>query len=255
MKARFAPSPTGYLHVGGARTALFNWLTVQKAKKFDDNAVFLLRIEDTDTERNRDEWTQGILDSLLKLGLNWDEGPIFQSTRLDVHKTIALKLYDFHLAYWCKCSKEDIENRNSETTNVGYDRHCRDLNLEYQSGYVLRFKVPLSSTTKFHDLVRGEVQIENSTLEDFVLLKSNMSPLFVLANTVDDMDMDVTHVIRGEEHLYNTFKIILLWEAIASSFISTGESANKPLPSFAHLPLLVNEKRQKLSKRRDKVSV
>ncbi len=254
MKARFAPSPTGYLHVGGARTALFNWLIVQKAKRSGEEASFLLRIEDTDTERNKPEWTQGIIDSLLALGLNWDEGPIFQSSRVTTHKQTALDLFDANLAYWCRCTKEDIENRNSGKNTVGYDRHCRSLNLKYETGYALRFKVPLESATKFHDSVRGDVQIENTTLEDFVLLKGNLSPLFVLANTVDDMDLGVTHVVRGEEHLYNTFKIILLWEAI-SKLNDSNATEERPLPTFAHLPLLVNEKRQKLSKRRDKVSV
>ncbi len=256
FKARFAPSPTGYLHVGGARTALFNWLVVQKEKRTDSEAKFVLRIEDTDNQRNKPEWTQGIIDALLKLGLNWDEGPIFQSSRIEVHKQTAYKLLDANFAYWCNCTKENIEDRNRQSKFVGYDRHCRDLGLQYQSGYALRFKVPLHSTSKFHDLIRGDVEIENSTLEDFVLLKSDLTPLFVLANTVDDMDLKITHVIRGEEHLYNTFKIILLWNAISSvNSDSSNLNATGSIPTFAHLPLLVNKNRQKLSKRRDQVSV
>ncbi len=254
LRTRFAPSPTGYLHVGGARTALYNYLVTQKAKK-DGLGEFILRIEDTDEERNRDEWTKGIIESLKWLGIDWDLGPFFQSQRLDLYKESADRLFQNELSYWCDCTREEIDRRNKENSRPpGYDRFCRDRGLDQAPGRVLRFMVPSEGKTTVNDVIRGEVVVENRVIEDFAIMKANNAPLFVLANTIDDIDMEITHVIRGEEHLPNTPKVILLWQALHGKLDSAADS-QRALPTFAHLPLLVNEQRQKLSKRRDKVAV
>ncbi|MDA8207785.1 MAG: glutamate--tRNA ligase [Actinomycetota bacterium] len=240
MKVRFAPSPTGYFHVGGARTAFYNWMMAQKA-----GGKFVLRIEDTDAERNREEWVDGILDALSWLGVTWDEGPFRQSERLGLYAEAASQLYESGAAYYCTCTREEIDERiKASGGKSGYDRHCRDLGLGPDSGGALRFKVPLPGATSFVDMVRGEVTVDHENIEDFVLIKGSGAPLFVLANVVDDIDMGITHVVRAEEHLPNTPKSILVFKALGAD-----------LPAFGHVPVLVNEKRQKLSKRRDRVAV
>ena len=240
MRVRFAPSPTGYFHVGGARTAFYNWLLARQ-----NGGSFVLRIEDTDAERNREEWVDGICDALTWLGITWDEGPIRQSDRTSLYQNAARDLFDRGLAYYCICTRAEIDLRNSENaTKPGYDRHCRQSGLGPDSGGALRFKVPLPGETHFVDLVRGDVTFDHANIEDFILVKSSGAPLFVLANVVDDIDMRITHVIRAEEHLPNTPKAHLLFQAL-----------NATVPTFGHVPVLVNEKRQKLSKRRDKVAV
>lgn len=241
-KARFAPSPTGFLHVGGARSALYNWLFIQKEKRRNNQASFLLRIEDTDYERNRPELINSILDSLQWLGINWDEGPFYQSDHKELHIKAALELFEKGSAYWCKCTPEEISQR---TNNKGYDGHCRSLGLEKAPGRILRFLVPENQEIIFEDLIRGEIAVNSSNISDFGILKADMQPLFILANAVDDIEMRITHVIRGEEHIPNTFKYILVSKALGKEI----------LPTFAHLPLIVDEKRQKLSKRKDNVSV
>jgi glutamyl-tRNA synthetase len=239
-RVRFAPSPTGYFHVGGARTALFNWLFARR-----EGGVFILRIEDTDTERNREEWIDGIADALAWLGLDWDEGPFRQSERSHLYSDAAAKLLAGGHAYYCDCTREAVEERTRGSATPGYDGFCRDRELGPGPGRALRLRTPAEGSTTVSDLVRGEVVFQHATIEDFVLVKSTGAPLFVLANAVDDMDMGVTHVIRGEEHLPNTPKAILVWQALGGP----------RLPVFAHLPVLVNEKRQKLSKRRDPVAL
>jgi glutamyl-tRNA synthetase len=246
IKTRFAPSPTGFLHVGGARSALYNWAVVKQEKNKGGEAAFVLRIEDTDEARNQPEWTQAILNALAWLGLNWDEGPIFQSDNLNLHRQAAYKLYESGLAYWCRCTRDEINERTKSNVKPGYDRFCRDLNIKEGQGTALRFKVPDSGSIEFNDEIRGKVKVDCENLEDFIILKSNKSPLFILANVVDDIYSGITHVIRGEEHLPNTPKYILLYNAISPS---------TEVPVFAHVPLLVNEKRQKLSKRRDNVAL
>ncbi len=239
-RVRFAPSPTGYFHVGGARTALFNWLF---AKRF--GGVFVLRIEDTDEARNRSEWIDGICSALQWLQITWDEGPYLQSERLDLYARAAQSLFDAGKAYYCDCQRSEIDERvKTAGLPPGYDGFCRDRGLEVAPGRALRFKVPKDGETVVDDLVRGRVAFDNGTIDDFVLVKGNRAPLFVLANVVDDLDMRITHVIRAEEHLPTTPKAILVYEAL-------GQKA----PQFAHVPVLVNEKRQKLSKRRDRVAV
>jgi glutamyl-tRNA synthetase len=238
---RFAPSPTGYLHVGGARTVLFNWLA---AKQMGGELV--LRIEDTDTERNRPELTQNILDMLEWLGLTWDGVPTYQSERLDLYTSAADRLLATGRAYWCDCTPEQVQARAKERGGPpGYDGHCRTRGLERGPGTALRFQTPDDGATSFEDLVRGEVTVENRTLEDFVLLRSSGTPTFLLANIVDDADMAITHVVRGEEHVNGTPKYLCLAEALGLDY----------RPVFAHLPVLVNEQRKKLSKRKDSVSV
>ncbi|HMK62305.1 MAG TPA: glutamate--tRNA ligase [Acidimicrobiales bacterium] len=239
-RVRFAPSPTGYFHVGGARTALFNWLFARRA-----GGTFIVRIEDTDTERNREEWVDGILSSMDWLGLAPDEGPYRQSQRAGEHAGAVDRLWAAGALYACDCTRDQVEERTKGKATPGYDGHCRDRGLSRQ-GHALRFRVPDEGATVVHDIVRGEVRFPHAAIEDFVVVKSNGQPLFVLANVVDDIDMAITHVIRGEELLPSTPKAILIWGLLAPE---------RPLPAFAHLPILVNEKRQKLSKRRDPVAV
>ena len=239
---RFAPSPTGFFHVGGARTALYNWALALRT-----GGTFVLRIEDTDESRNSPEWTQGIIDALSWLGIDSShpqfEGPYFQSQNAALHVAAAHKLFEQGNAYWCDLSAEQIQARAKETGKQGYDGYSRDRGLTGGPGQVLRFRVPAGSTV-VHDLVRGEVEFANETIEDFVLLRSNGSPMFLLANVVDDIEMKVSNVVRAEEHLPNTPKQQMLWDALGHT-----------PPQWAHVPVLVNEQRKKLSKRRDKVAL
>jgi len=239
-RVRFAPSPTGYFHVGSARTALFNWLFARHA-----GGTFILRIEDTDTERGREEWVIGILAALDWLGLDVDEGPYRQSLRSELYRAAAGRLLEAGMLYACDCTRSDIEERRSEKATPGYDGYCRDRGLSPGPGRVLRFRVPHEGEVVIEDLVRGEVRFAASSIEDFVVVKSNGAPLFVLANVVDDIDMGISHVIRGEDLLPSTPKAVLLWEALSA----------EPLPAYAHLPMLVNEQRKKLSKRKDPVAL
>ncbi|MUH52516.1 MAG: glutamate--tRNA ligase, partial [Actinobacteria bacterium] len=242
LRLRFAPSPTGFFHVGGARTALYNW-----ALALRQGGTFVLRIEDTDEARNQPEWTQGIIDALAWIGVHADdehfEGPYFQSSFADAHVAAAQRLYDAGVAYYCDLSGDEVQARAKASGTPGYDGHSRDRGLEPAPGRVLRFRVP-EGTTVVHDLVRGEVTFDNANIEDFVLLRGNGSPMFLLANVVDDIAMRISHVVRAEEHLPNTPKQQMLWEALGAE-----------APVWAHVPVLVNEQRKKLSKRRDKVAV
>ncbi|MEO5680907.1 MAG: glutamate--tRNA ligase [Acidimicrobiales bacterium] len=235
-RLRIAPSPTGLFHVGTARTALFNWLEARRT-----GGTFVLRIEDTDLGRNLVEAVDGIQRSMEWLGLDWDEGPFFASERRERHVGVALVLAEAGLAYW-----SDPMPLAPDGKPERYDGRDRDRGLEAALGRALRFRSPQDGATTVVDLIRGQPTFPNAVLEDFGLLKGTGDPLFMLANVVDDLDMAITHVVRGEDHLSNTPKYQLLWEAIAPA---------TALPTFAHLPLIVNEKRQKLSKRRDKVSL
>ena len=241
-RLRFAPSPTGFFHVGGARTALYNWALANRL-----GGTFVLRIEDTDEARNRPEWTEGIIDALEWLGIKADhpafEGPYFQSHYAAAHLDAAERLFAAGAAYYCDLTSEQIQERAKATGASGYDGYSRDRGLGPGPGRVLRFRVPEGATT-VHDLVRGDVVFEHSTIEDFVLLRGNGTPMFLLANVVDDLEMAISHVVRAEEHLPNTPKQQLLWQALG-----------RQPPTWAHVPLLVNEQRKKLSKRRDKVAV
>ena len=220
-RVRFAPSPTGFLHVGSARTALFNWLHARSV-----GGTFVLRIEDTDAERNRSDLTDSLLAELEWLGLDWDEGPYFQSERRDRHREVVEDLLGRGLAYLC-----DTENSEVPGSVLA-------------DGLAVRFRMPEGGTMAFEDIVRGEVSFATDDLEDFVIWRSNGSPMFLLANAVDDADMGITHAIRGEDLLSGVPKVLLLLDAMGV-----------PRPTYAHLPLLVNEQRKKLSKRRDDVSI
>jgi glutamyl-tRNA synthetase len=240
MRLRFAPSPTGYFHVGGARTALYNRILATQ-----HGGTLILRIEDTDTERNSPEWTQGILEALRWIGVDWEEGPYFQSERAPLHREAAERLFAEGWAYYCDCTRDQIEARTKGSPTPGYDGFCRGRGLGPGPGRALRFRTPREGTTTVVDVTRGTPTFENRTIEDFVIERGNGTATFILANVVDDMDMKVSHVVRGEEHLSNTPKAELLWAALGG-----GEP-----PVWAHVPVLVNEKRQKLSKRRDKVAL
>jgi len=240
---RIAPSPTGFFHVGGARTALYNWALARRL-----GGRFVLRVEDTDEARDRPEWTQGIVDALAWLGISADdpvfEGPYFQSANAAAHVAAAERLFADGRAYYCDLTSEEIQARSKESGVPGYDGYSRDRGLEPGPGRVLRLRIPDGGPTVVHDEIRGDVSFEHDALEDFVLLRGNGRPVFLLANVVDDISMGITHVVRGEEHLPNAPKQQLLWEALGVD-----------PPVWAHVPVLVNEHRKKLSKRRDKVAL
>jgi glutamyl-tRNA synthetase len=224
-------------HVGGARSALQNWIYAKQHA-----GVFILRIEDTDTARNRPEWTEGILDALDWIGIKRGtyEGPLFQSSYAAEQAKAIQQLVDARRAYYCTCTRDEVIERTGNK-HTGYDGFCRDRGLT--SG-ALRFRTPDEGTTTVIDLIRGTPTFENQLIEDFVIARGDGSAVFLLANVVDDITMGITHVIRAEEHLPNTPKQQMLWEALG----------HKP-PIWAHVPVVVNEKRQKLSKRRDKVAL
>jgi glutamyl-tRNA synthetase len=249
-RVRFAPSPTGYLHVGGARTALFNWLY---ARHF--GGTLILRIEDTDFERSSEAMVEGILEGMRWLGLQWDEGPFFQSQRLDLYRATAEKLLASGHAYYCFCTKEELEQRRAEATAAGrppmYDRRCRriapaDAAARKAAGEAaaLRFAVPEEGATSFDDAVFGKVEFSNSEIEDFVLLRSDGIPTYHLSVVADDVDMRLTHIIRGADHLSNTPKQVLQYRALGA-----------PLPVFAHVPLILGPDKTRLSKRHGATSV
>jgi glutamyl-tRNA synthetase len=227
-------------HVGGARSALQNWIYARQ-----HGGVFVLRIEDTDASRNRPEWTEAILSALDWIGIERGtyEGPYFQSSFAEEHRTATEKLVAAGRAYHCDCTREAVQARTG-SQHRGYDGHCRDLGLGPGPGRALRFRTPDTGQTRVVDLVRGAPTFDNAQMEDFVIARADGSAVFLLANVVDDAAMGITHVIRAEEHLPNTPKQQLLWEALGHA-----------PPIWAHVPVVVNEKRQKLSKRRDRVAL
>ena len=241
VRVRFAPSPTGYLHIGGARTALFNWLFARHM-----GGEMLLRIEDTDAERSQPELIEAIFTALDWLGIDFDGEPVHQSDRLADHVAAAEKLLADGSAYRCDCTQDAVKARNEQAGGPpGYDGFCRDRDVQPGPGVVVRFRTPDEGTTSFDDLVRGEVSFENANLEDFVIVRSSGLPMFLVANAVDDAAMGITHIVRGEDLINVTPKVLLLRQALGITDV----------PVFAHLPLIVNEQRKKLSKRRDDVSV
>jgi glutamyl-tRNA synthetase len=250
-RVRFSPAPTGSLHVGGARTALFNWLFARH-----EGGTFALRIEDTDVARSRPEWIRGIQDTLAWLGLDWDEGPVLQSARFDRYHAAADQLIAEGRAYECYCTEEEVRARNEAARAAGhtpgYDGHCRDLDPEQRAALAaegrprsLRFLTPDDGTSTFTDLIRGEVTVEWVTIPDFVIVRSDGTPLFFLANAVDDIEMEITHVIRGEDLLDTTHRVLALREALGMT----------DRPAYAHLPLIVGADRAKLSKRHGAVAL
>jgi glutamyl-tRNA synthetase len=234
-RVRFSPAPTGFLHVGSARTALFNWLFARSV-----GGTFVLRIEDTNAALSRDDLIEGIQRTLRWLGIDWDEGPYRQSQRAGAYEAAAARLTERGLTYYCDCTPDDVKARVKDES--GYDRFCRDRGL---TAGALRFRTPDDGQTVVHDIIRGDVTFEHTAIEDFVVQRTDGSAIFLLANAVDDIDMVITHVIRGEDLLATTPKVLLIRQGLG----------DEHPPVYAHVPLIVNEKRQKLSKRRDDVAI
>ena len=242
---RFPPSPTGYLHIGGARTAIFNWLFARK-----HNGKFILRIEDTDQERSTEESASGILDGLKWLGIDWDEGPYFQSEFQKEHERVAQKLLEEGKAYKCFCTREELEKKRKqalkEKRSIGYDGTCRHLSPKDREKkesmgipYVIRFKVPeRTGKIGYDDKVLGRIEKDYSEIDDFVIVRSSGRPLYLLCNVVDDIRDGITHIIRGQDHMANTIRQLFLYEALG-----------KEPPVFAHMPLTLDPRRRKISKR------
>jgi len=234
LRVRFAPSPTGFLHIGGARTALFNWLFAKK-----ENGKFILRIEDTDTERNDDSYIEQILESMKWLGLTWDEGPFFQSKRMDIYSAYVERLLLEDKAYPCFCRSHELRDP------------CRFLSAEQRNNFIkkgtpaaIRFKVPDNKTISYTDLVHGEVTFNTSNIEDFVIVRSDGFPTYNYTVVIDDADFKITHIIRGNDHISNTPKQILLYEALGF-----------PVPKFAHIPMVMGPDGKRLSKRHGATAV
>ncbi|WKV08781.1 glutamate--tRNA ligase [Thermoanaerobacterium sp. CMT5567-10] len=250
IRVRFAPSPTGNLHIGGARTALFNWLFARH-----NNGKMILRVDDTDLERSTGDSMKAIVDGLKWLGIDWDEGPIYQSKRLDLYKNYADKLVKEGKAYYCFCTKEELDEMRKEAQKAGkppmYTGECRNLSadevkryMDEGKKYVIRLKVPKEGKTIVHDIIRGDVEFDNSTFDDFIIMKSDNMPTYNFATVIDDYDLKISHIIRGEEHLSNTPKQILIYEALGFE-----------KPNFAHVSMILAPDRSKLSKRHGATSV
>ncbi len=243
VRTRFSPSPTGSLHLGGAHTALFNWLI---ARHFQ--GAFILRIEDTDRERSKEEFVAEILDAMRWLGLDWDEGPYRQSERLPIYREYVDRLLAQGAAYYCDCSPEDLKLRREAALARGdkpkYDGRCRHRNLGPGPNTVVRFKGPETGSTRWHDLIKGPIAFDNQELDDLVILRGDGIPTYNFAVVVDDITMGVTQIIRGEDHIPNTPRQIVIYQALGAE-----------LPQFAHMPLMLAPDRGKLSKRRGARSV
>jgi glutamyl-tRNA synthetase len=240
---RFAPSPTGYLHIGGARTALFNWLYARKNK-----GTFILRVEDTDQERSTPEMTRAIINGMEWLGLDCDQGPFFQSQRKDLYIAYIDRLVQKGNAYYCRCTPDEVEAMRQEARQKGlkpkYSGKCRELGLKQGPDTVIRLKAPLSGATSFNDQVKGPISFDNQELDDFVLQRKDGTPTYNLAVVVDDIEMGITHILRGDDHVNNTPKQILIYQAL---------DAVPPL--FGHVPMILGPDKKKLSKRHGALSV
>ena len=245
VRTRFAPSPTGYLHIGGVRTALFNWLYARHC-----GGTFILRIEDTDKERSTNESVQAILEGMAWMGLDYDEGPIYQSDRLERYKEVIDQLLDAGQAYRCYCTREELDKVREEQRAQGikprYNRHCRDQHNPERPDVesVIRFKNPLEGSVQFDDAIRGQIVISNEELDDLVITRANGTPTYNFAVVVDDIDMGITHVIRGDDHVNNTPRQINIFKVLGAA-----------LPIFVHVPMIVGGDGQRLSKRHGAVSV
>lgn len=237
IRVRFAPSPTGFLHIGGVRTALFNYLYARRL-----GGKFLLRIEDTDKTRSSDAMIKIIRDSLAWLGMEIDEEIVLQSRNESRHRQAALELYRNHHAYYCRCSNETMEQLRQNASKQGVPvtslHSCRELTLDYQPGYALRFKIPTDRRIEFNDIVHGMISVHSREIEDFVLLRGDESPTYQIAVVSDDIDMQISHIIRGDDHISNTPKQILIYQGL-----------NQNIPQFGHLPLIMAPDGKKLSKR------
>jgi glutamyl-tRNA synthetase len=243
VRVRFAPSPTGHLHIGGARTALFNWLFARH-----HNGKFILRIEDTDRSRSTEEYIESLIESMKWLGLDWDEGPFRQTDRMETYRTYAYKLLEEGKAYRCYCTPEELEERRQKAMKEGkpprYDRRCREIKETLDKPFAIRFKMPLERETVVNDLVKGTVTFKNIEIEDLVILRSDGTPTYNFCVVVDDFEMKITHVIRGEDHLNNTPKQIHIYQALGIN-----------PPEFAHIPMILGTDRARLSKRHGATSV
>lgn len=238
VRVRFAPSPTGYMHIGNLRTALFNWLFAKH-----NNGTFLLRIEDTDLERSKPEFTKIIIDTLAWVGIVAEGEPVIQSQNKARHLEVANKLIDSGHAYRCYCTSEELLGRLVVSAAQGesytrYDERCRFAPVDLSRPFVIRFKIPDLPEISFNDLIRGTLSIKKEQLDDFIIVRSDGSPMFNFVVVVDDADMSITHVIRGEDHISNTFKQILIYEAVGFK-----------APDFAHLPMILGSHGNRLSKR------
>lgn len=242
-RVRFAPSPTGHLHIGGARTALFNYLFARHT-----GGRFILRIEDTDIERSTEEFKTSIIDGMKWLGMEWDEGPFCQSERMDIYKKNIEKLLSEGKAYPCWCTPEELETRRQEAVQAGrdlkYDRRCRERKERPNAPFAVRVKAPLEGVTTYHDICRGEITIDNRELDDLVIARSDGTPTYNFTVVVDDAEMDITHIIRGDDHINNTPRQIVIYNALG-----------RKIPEFAHLPMIYGPDKKKLSKRHGAVSV
>lgn len=240
---RFAPSPTGYLHIGGVRTALFSWLYAAQ-----QHGQFILRIEDTDIERSTQASVDAIMEGMAWLGLSADQGPFYQTERLARYRELAEQLVEQGQAYYCYCSKERLEQLREAQMSAGekprYDGRCQDLAATQAGDYVIRFKNPKIGAVIWEDLVKGELRIANEELDDFVIIRSDGMPTYNFAVVVDDWDMNVTHVLRGDDHVSNTPKQINLLQAL-----------NAPIPAYGHVPMILGADGKRLSKRHGAVSV
>ena len=240
---RFPPSPTGYLHVGGARTALFNWLYARHT-----NGRFVLRIEDTDTARSTKESVDAIFEALEWLGIEWDDGPYYQSQRFDIYREYIDKLIASGHAYYCTCSAEELEAMRAEAMEKGgkpkYDGTCRDKGLAKTEKAVVRFKAPLGGTTVLEDVVKGNIVFQNDELDDFIICRSDGTPTYNFVVVIDDITMKINTIIRGDDHVMNTPKQMLIYKAL-----------DVPLPVYAHVPMVLGSDRTRLSKRHGATSV
>ena len=244
VRVRFAPSPTGYLHIGGLRTALFNWLFARR-----HGGKFILRIEDTDRDRSTDDAIDAILSGMRWAGLDWDEGPHRQSDRLDLYREKAMELFERGRAYWCVCTPEELEARRKEAQAKGeplkYDGRCRERGLtDPTESAALRFRSPQEGQTVVEDLIKGTITFDNAVLDDLIILRSNGYPTYNLSVVIDDALMGITHVIRGDDHVNNTPRQVPLFEALGY-----------PVPKFAHVPMILGADKSRLSKRHGAMSV
>jgi glutamyl-tRNA synthetase len=242
-RTRFAPSPTGALHIGGVRTALFSWLQARH-----EGGRFILRVEDTDAERSTEENTRGILEAMEWLGLDWDEGPFFQSQRLDLYRSYIDRLVSEGKAYWCDCTQDELERKRARALQEGkkpkYDGTCRNKGLGPGPGRVVRFLMPDTGVTAFDDMIKGRISMENAELDDLVLLRSDGMPTYNFTVVIDDATMEMTHIIRGDDHVNNTPRQVKIYEALGF-----------PIPLFAHVPMILGPDKTKLSKRHGATSV
>jgi glutamyl-tRNA synthetase len=242
-RVRFAPSPTGALHIGGARTALFNWLFARH-----HGGTFILRIEDTDLERSTKEFEASILEGMRWLGMDWDEGPYYQTQRMELYKEHVQKLLDAGHAYRCTCSPEELEAKRAaalaESRKPKYDGTCRNGPAHPDRPAAIRFRAPTEGITEFHDICRGMIRFENAELDDLIIARSDGSPTYNFTVVVDDVTMAITHVIRGDDHINNTPRQVLLYRALGFA-----------VPEFAHLPMIHGPDKKKLSKRHGAASV